>query len=206
MLFVNFVIAFSFSFLGSIPPGTLNLTIAQLGLQNKISLAWRFAFAASIIEYPYGWFAVKFQETFLSHSQFKGEWQILASVIMMGLGLLNLLAAKKSNKFLKKIQTSGFRRGLVLAILNPMVLPFWIGVTAYSEIHGLIDLSNPYFIQSFLLGICLGAFLCLMVFAFLSKFLLTNFQHHPWIKMAPGYLLLLLGVFTLFNAIQKFIL
>ena len=57
----NFLFAFLFSFLGSIPPGTLNLTVLQLGIERKINIALRFAIAAALIEYPYAWLAVAFE-------------------------------------------------------------------------------------------------------------------------------------------------
>ena len=58
---LSFVIAFLFSFVGTIPPGTLSLTIIQLGLKGKIDIAWRMSIAAALIEYPYAWIAVEFQ-------------------------------------------------------------------------------------------------------------------------------------------------
>jgi threonine/homoserine/homoserine lactone efflux protein len=59
---LNFLWGFFFSFIGSIPPGTINLTCVQLGLEKKIKIAWRFAIAASVMEYPYAWIAVEFAE------------------------------------------------------------------------------------------------------------------------------------------------
>ena len=57
-----FLMAFVFSFLGSIPPGTLNLTMVRLGLEHKMTIAWRFALAAALIEYPYAWLALLFED------------------------------------------------------------------------------------------------------------------------------------------------
>ena len=34
-----FILGFIFSFIGSIPPGTLNVTVLQLGLENKKEIA-----------------------------------------------------------------------------------------------------------------------------------------------------------------------
>ena len=45
-----FFVGLVFSFLGSIPPGTLNLCVLQLGLEKKVGAALRFALAVSIIE------------------------------------------------------------------------------------------------------------------------------------------------------------
>ena len=48
-IFVVFLIGTFFSFIGSIPPGALNLSVLQLGLEGKVKTALRFALAVSII-------------------------------------------------------------------------------------------------------------------------------------------------------------
>ena len=45
-----FFIGLVASFLGSIPPGTLNILVLQLGLDNKLKAALRFALAVALIE------------------------------------------------------------------------------------------------------------------------------------------------------------
>jgi threonine/homoserine/homoserine lactone efflux protein len=58
-----FLIGLIASFIGSIPPGTLNIMVLQMGLENKIRTAMRFISGRSIIEYPYAWIAVEFEDT-----------------------------------------------------------------------------------------------------------------------------------------------
>ena len=53
MIVQVFIAGLIFSFLGSIPPGTMNLAVLQLGLEQKIKTALRFSLAVAIIEYPY---------------------------------------------------------------------------------------------------------------------------------------------------------
>ena len=62
MILQVFLAGLIFSFLGSIPPGTMNLAILQLGLEHKIKIALRFSIAVAIIEYPYAWIAVVFED------------------------------------------------------------------------------------------------------------------------------------------------
>src|SRR5688572_32849988 len=81
-----FFIAFVFSFIGTVPPGTLNLSIIQLGLDHKISTAWRFAVAAAIIEYPYAWLAIKFEKAITSSADFTGNFQLITGVVMVLFG------------------------------------------------------------------------------------------------------------------------
>ena len=59
---IPFILSFFWSFIGSIPPATINLTVVQLGLEGKTNLAWRLALGAAIIEYPYAWIAVKLED------------------------------------------------------------------------------------------------------------------------------------------------
>ena len=127
-----FFLGFFFSFIGSIPPGTLNVSILQLSLQHKIAIATRFAFAVAIIEYPYAWIGVQFEYWISSSPVVVENFQLIAAVVMIALGVFNLLPAKQSpSAFAQKFHASGFRRGLFLSILNPMAILYWMGFTAY---------------------------------------------------------------------------
>src|SRR5882757_2118763 len=141
MIYIQvFFVGVVFSFLGSIPPGTLNVCVLQLGLEKKISAALRFALAVSIIEYPYTWIAVQFEYWITSSPAVIDNFQLLTAVVMTIIGGLNIWSAQRPTNLTTKFSESGFRRGLVLSILNPMAIPFWIGITAYLKAQGWIDL------------------------------------------------------------------
>lgn len=192
----NLVIAFVFSFLGSIPPGTLNLTVLQLGLEKKISIALRFAIAAALIEYPYAWIAVVFEAWITSAPAVLNNFKLITAIVMIVLGALSLRSARKPTVFTVKFQESGFRRGIVLSILNPLALPFWIAITAYLNVHGWIELSTTGQLHSYLLGISLGAFALLTLVAYLARLVMTVYQPASGIKLIPGFVLLALGIYA----------
>ena len=50
MIVQVFLVGLIISFIGSIPPGTLNLAVLQLGMEQKIKTALRSSLAVSIIE------------------------------------------------------------------------------------------------------------------------------------------------------------
>src|SRR5687767_8270396 len=106
---LNFLFAFVFSFLGSIPPGTLNLTVLQLGLEKKINVAWRFALAAALIEYPYAWLAVTFEHYITASPMVLENFKLISAIVMIALGVLNIWSAHKPTRFAEKFQQSGFR-------------------------------------------------------------------------------------------------
>ncbi len=192
----NFLLAFLFSFLGSIPPGTLNLTILQLGVEKKTSIAWRFALAAALIEYPYAWLAVSFESFITSSPVILDNFKLISAIAMILLGIFNIWSAQKPTVFIERFQESGFGRGIILSILNPLAMPFWIAITAYLSVQGWIVLDSNSHLHSYLLGISLGAFTLLIGVAYLARRMMSIFQAGSKIKLIPGLLLLALGLYA----------
>jgi threonine/homoserine/homoserine lactone efflux protein len=195
-MIVSFCIAYFFSFIGTIPPGSLTLIILQLGFENKISIAWRFAIAASLIEYPYAWLAVKFEDLITSSPLIEENIQLITAIVMTSLGAFSLLSARKPSNFSEKFNNSGFRRGLILALLNPLVFPFWVGTIAYLKGQHWIDLSTAASLHGFLIGASLGTMTVFMLLAYLAKKIVTEFQHQSTFRKIPGIVLLALGFYA----------
>src|SRR5882672_2831850 len=147
-----FSLGFVFSFIGSIPPGTLNVSILQMALQGKPGMAARFAIAVAIVEYPYAWIGVQFEYWLASSPLVIKNFQLITAVVMVTMGVLSLLPAKKSVQAEGGFRESGFRRGLVLSILNPMAIPYWMAFTAYMKAQGWIDLSTVGLLHSYVFG------------------------------------------------------
>ena len=192
----NFLLAFIFSFLGSIPPGTLNLTVLQLGLEKKINTAWRFAAAAALIEYPYAWLAVTFENYITASPVILSNFKLISAMVMFLLGALSIWSAQKPTVFTEKFQESGFRRGVILSILNPLAMPFWIAVTAYLSVQGWIVLPDNQHLHGYLVGISLGAFVLLMLVAFLAKRMVLFLKPGSKVKLIPGFVLIALGIYA----------
>lgn len=194
----NFLIAFILSFAGSIPPGTINLTVVQLGLENKVKAALRFSLAATAIEYPYAWLAVKFGNLIATSSVITDNIQIIGIIILIVLGLINVWPSKKtSSGFNGRFANSGYRRGLLLGILNPLAIPYWLGITTYLHGQNWIELSSPQRLHAYLSGVFLGALVLLLLLLYLSKKVMASLTRFPWIKKIPGFLLLSLGLYSL---------
>lgn len=193
---INFSVSFFFSFIGTIPPGTLNLNILQLGLEKKINIAWRFAIAAALMEYPYAWLAIKFEQLITSSPMIVENIQLITAIVMTLLGIFNLWSARKPSTLSEKFNKSGFRRAIVLSLLNPLVLPFWVGTTAYLNSQRWIDLTTPLGLHAYLLGVSVGALTLLILLAYLAKRIVSGFQHGALLKKIPGIILLALGLYA----------
>ena len=198
IILVNFFVAFFFSFLGSIPPGTINLLSIQLGLENRFGTAIRFGIAAALTEYPYAWIAVKFEQLITTNPVVLKKLKLSGSLIIIIICIIKHLPANKSpSPLTTKFGKSGFRRGLVLGLLNPLAVPYWLAMTAFLKSQNWIELTTLGQLQGYLIGVVLGAFLMLVIFAYLGKKIVSTFSIHPWILKIPGMTLLGLGLYTL---------
>ncbi|MBP9925112.1 MAG: LysE family transporter [Cyclobacteriaceae bacterium] len=196
MIVQVFLIGLIFSFLGSIPPGTLNLAVLQLGMEHKIKTAIRFSLAVAIIEYPYAWIAVVFEDWVTSSPLIIDNFQLITAVVMIVIGAFTLWSARKPSEFSVRFNESGFRRGIILSILNPMAIPFWIGVTAYLKAQGWVDLSTQSLLHSYVFGTSVGVIILLVLFTFLAKRLAHYIKDNRYVKLVPGFTLLVLGLYA----------
>jgi len=185
-----------FSFLGSIPPGTLNICVLQLGLEKKIGAALRFALAVSIIEYPYTWIGVEFEKWITSSPAVIENFELLTAVVMTVIGILNIWSAQRPTEFVARFNESGFRRGLVLSILNPMAIPFWIGITAYLKAQHWIDISSPLNLHLYILGTSVGSMVLLTLYTYMANKLSRFVTKSKLVKLVPGITLLGLGFYA----------
>lgn len=191
-----FLLGFFFSFIGSIPPGTLNITVLQLGLEKKTNIALRFALAVAIIEYPYAWIGVQFEYYITSTPVVLDNFQLIAALVMTVLGIINLLPSREPKGFAKRFNDSGFRRGIILSILNPMASPYWMGFTAYLKVQGWIDLSTPGLLHSYVFGTAIGALALLTLLVIFAQRVAPYVQGSRLIKTIPGLVLLGLGLYA----------
>ncbi len=196
----NLLFGFFFSFIGSIPPGTINLSVIQLGLQKKLWASFRMAFAAAFIEFFYAAIAIKFQIYITSNPAIKNNFQLISALVLLLLGAINLLALIKKRGGERKpgaIAASGFRKGILLSIGNPLAMPFWIGVTAYLQSNNWVNFEHTS-IWSYVLGISLGTLAVLSLLGVVAnktgKFIEPE---NKLIKIIPGIVLITLGLYSL---------
>jgi threonine/homoserine/homoserine lactone efflux protein len=122
-------------------------------------------------------------------------------VVMTSLGVFNVLPSRDSDpdSWIQKFHDSGFRRGILLSILNPMAIPYWMGFTAYMKAQGWIDLSTPGRLHSYVLGTSLGALALLTSLTFFAHRQARYVRGNKWTRRLPGIILLILGSYAVFK-------
>ena len=203
MILQTLIVAFVVSYIGSIPPGTINVSVMQLAILNKRRAAVFFALAASLVEFAYAGVTVQFH-IFLNNNEVIADYfRIITSIALIGLGLSNIFS--KSTASSVKVDTKltgrhGFARGLLLGFLNPMTIPFWLAITTYLENDQWIDFSAFGF-WMYLIGLSSGTFCLLLTVNALGKRFSRIADNQFLVHKVPGFLLLGLGVYFLLKLV-----
>tara|TARA_Y100001972_G_scaffold124489_1_gene173735 strand:- start:18380 stop:18991 length:612 start_codon:yes stop_codon:yes gene_type:complete len=194
-----FLIAFIVSYLGSIPPGTINISTMQLAIKGKRRAAAFLSLAASMVEFVYAGITVRFQLILSESTWFTDHFYIITAIPMVVLGVANLWTSSDSRSFSARVKStgrSGFKRGLILGLLNPLTLPYWLTVTAYLQTHKLISLEGALF-WYYLAGISVGTFILLLSIIFLGKKFSSIADNQFLVHRLPGLIFIGLGTYNI---------
>jgi threonine/homoserine/homoserine lactone efflux protein len=196
-MFTTFLIAFAISFLGSIPVGVLNLTIVDIALRKSFKQVLMFATASALIEYGQGFIALKFSSLFETNQNLAFYIDLIATPVFFILGIFYL---RKHGKPPKKEETiSDFKKGLLLSIVNPLAIPFWVVWGTVGLGKGWLTMSNSS-IAIFTLGISMGTFATLLLYGLAAKPIIEKIEIvNQRINQIIGWVLIILGLLQLFK-------
>jgi hypothetical protein len=94
LLFLGFLV----SFLGQLPLGNMSFTATQVGLQEGVRPAWRFAIGVAIVEMVYLRFALTGMNFIVQHRVWFMALGWLTVVLFLVLGILAFIAANKQGE------------------------------------------------------------------------------------------------------------
>lgn len=203
---LSFLIGLIASFLGTLPFGPINLSVVDATLRKSLQAALWLAFAAALVEILQSFVALHCS-MWISDIVQSSRWVKLGTFILfVGLGLF--FFRKKSIEKADSASKKGgnFLRGLIIALLNPQAIPFWLFVLTYLETAQMIHLDTrqqvPY-ILLFLLGVAMGKFLALLCFGLMSNVIKNRTKFlNQWMNKILGIILLLIG---LYQGVQIFL-
>ena len=119
MIFIGFLIGF----MGYLPPGNINLTVVQMSIsKSKHHHVWYFIFFAASMEFIYCFGSLMGMTLLLGQPGWILALKWSSVVVFTVLGILSFLHKVKD----PEKRSSGIRRGIIIAILNPLQIPFWL--------------------------------------------------------------------------------
>ncbi len=167
-----FLITFFISFVGSIHPGPLNLSVIQTTLQKSLSTALLMALGGVIPEIIYGYLAVEGVMIFEKYPVVFKVMQWAVVPILLVLGFQQIIDSQKPKKEINssdiELSKGASTRGFLLSLFNPQLLPYWIVILVNYQNYSYLrinDLSDKIF---FVLGTSTGAFALNYGYAYLA--------------------------------------
>lgn len=173
MLILTFFLGLLANFIGYIPPGNINLTLVRITINRGFKEAFRFITAFSIVEFFFT-FLIMHAAKWLSaqvHLDVVIDWVMFALFLMLGAITWLSRNARPKTKYSNH---ASIKYGLLLGIINPMQIPYWMICGTYLITHEWI-LDGTLALIVFSLGSAAGSFLCLFLYAEFARYIQKKF-------------------------------
>ncbi len=196
-ILLAFTIATVVSAIGTLPPATINVSVLQLAIRKKQKMALQLATGAALIDLIYTALSLEIGELLETQEWLTAYFQLISAIVLAVLGVASILAAfhqtVKKEQF--KFVESGFIRGVLLGVFNPLVMPFWLAITTYLKSNQILELGG-FLAISFLIGTFIGELGVLIMIVKLGK-QFTKFSENKWVVgIVPGILFIVLGIIS----------
>ena len=126
-LLAYFCIAFVLSALGSMPIGIITLKVAEKTIHDGYRSGIMISLGATVIEFLYTYIALVSMDFFIQNVSVNLYIKLIAMTVFFALGFYHFL--KKTKTILDsegEYKTFDFIKGILLAAMNLLIIPFWI--------------------------------------------------------------------------------
>jgi hypothetical protein len=196
--------AISISFLGTLPLGTLNLSVASYAFRGEMPGAIEFSVAAITVELLLVRVAIMLIKRLEKLANFLKIFGFLTAGLLLFLAFSSLHAALEMQAFRAALPFSFLNpvvSGLLLSVTNPLHLPFWIGwTTVLRSKKILIDEpgANSIFIAAIGMGTAGGFFLYGIAGGYLIRLLGSRQVLLNWMVGAALLVMALIQLYKIF--------
>lgn len=200
MLFLTLFLGIILNSIGYIPPGNINLTVVQITITRGIKQAIYFITAFSCVEVLFTFGVMRFVQWLSSEIKVGDYIDGVMIVMFMVLGIITWRSRKEMPKadYSKK---DSIRYGMLLGVLNPMQIPYWLFVGTYLISHEWIDIGYLS-LSIFSIGSGIGAGVALYGFARFAQYIQTKFTLNNYVvNKAIAGLFFALSAYHIFKLI-----
>jgi len=202
-----FAFAVLFSFVGVLPPGIVNMTVANYSVKKSLNKARQFINGAILVVFIQSVLGFYFATFLENHPQVMQNLKLLGSLVFilltlffLGKGIQKVIHAKDPiKKKATKSKQKPFFHGIFISGLNIFPIPYYAFVSLYLSAF-IEDFFTNLVGFAFALGTTLGTFIVFMGYAFLFRkikhkvaFFIKNINFI--IAIITG----LIAVFTIYN-------
>jgi threonine/homoserine/homoserine lactone efflux protein len=167
---IHFAWGWLCSFVGTLPFGTINVSVTEAAIQRGVRVGIYMGLGASFVEFFQSYIALSFYHI-LTHNPAVERMIILICIpIFLAIGVYYLF--KKNTTMAKPTSTAsnaiGAAKGLMLSSLNLLAIPYYVFIGGYLYSSEYISLKAR-FIAAFASGVVAGSFLVFVLYAKLGQ-------------------------------------
>ena len=193
--FLYFIVALLACLLGTIPFGPINLTVVKTTVDYNAARGSEVAMAASMVEILQALIAIWFGMVI---SNFLESNLLIRLAIAVAFVVLAIVIFRRKPKPALSEDSSGeesfFLKGLLIAVLNPQAIPFWIFALAAISQYFMFEYEGIYLL-AFLAGVFAGKLIALNGFVIASNFLKSHLQQSSiWVNRVLASVLMFIGL------------
>ena len=160
------------SFLGTLPMGTINVSIAEESIRRGVRAGIIMACGAAFVEFFQAYIALSFFNILSTNPEVERTIILTCIPIFLVIGCYYLF---KKNPIITPIPTKGsnvigFAKGMMVTTLNLIAVPYYVFLGGYLHSAGLIKLT-PEFVAAFSVGVVGGTFLVFLIYAKLGQYI-----------------------------------
>jgi len=200
--FIVFIVTAAISFAGSLQLGPSNLTVIQSVLRRNLHAGLWAALGGSLPEIIYATAAVRAGIWLRTHQKI---WTILewsAVPFLIVIGIVIFFTPNKSIELENTDQpTHSFLKGLILGLLNPQLLPYWLVILVQYESYKPLRVETTSEQAAFVTGTAFGALILLVGVAYFT----LRFKERIIQRMQRWNINRVLGILFLLLATGQFI-
>jgi len=193
------------SFLGTLPPGALNITATQLTVQKGQEAALVFAAASILTVVVIVRIALTGMKQIIARRRLFQFLEIVTAVLLLAMTVGCFIAAAKMGgiaNILPDYHLPPFATGVFMTFINPLHIPFWLGWTSVLMNRGIMS-PGPVQYNWYIAGIGLGTFFGFLAFIFTGQILLTSFESNQFIVcLVVGIVLMIVAALHIKRMIQ----
>ena len=186
------------SFLGSLPPGITNITGTQIFSSKGTGEAFFYITGFMLAEMILVRIALSGMKWLTRSQRFFHllEWMTAGMLIIFSIGCF--IAANSIQEFpviFPQLLFPSFLQGVVISVINPMHIPFWIGWSTFLINKGVLTTRSQQY-NIYIAGIATGTIAGFGVFIFGGQYLLRIFQANQFLlNCVIGFVLLIAAFF-----------
>lgn len=194
------------SFLGTLPPGALNMVTTYVSASNGILAGFSFAVGCIIAEMLFVRFALISLNWISRRQQLFRKLEWITILIILVLAILTFKAAIYHTAFSSTLPanfTHPFWSGILFSSLDPMKIPFWFLWSTFLMSNSILMPEKIHY-NFYVPGIGLGSLFGFMVFIYGGNYLISAFKEKQnIINWIIGIILLVTAIIQIYRTLQR---